>query len=402
MKKIILFIIAFLMFIPIVKAEAKEFKEINIYLFYGESCPHCKKEKAFLDDYLKDKTNIHLYTYEVWNNKKNANLMEKVSEKLEIEVSGVPYLVIGNNVVQGYTKDSTDEKIIKYIDNSLKNDYTDYAGIILGLVEETTDNKTENNTKKNDDGTWTVPILGTISAKDVSLPLLAVVIGLVDGFNPCAMWILIFLISMLIGTKDKKKMWILGFTFIFTSGFVYFLFMISWLNLAMFMNKITIIKLIISAFALAFGVVNVIRYFKLRKEPAGCDVTNPKMRKKITKKIKESVLDNKFIVSIIGIMILAGLVNIIELLCSLGLPVMFTEILSLNNLSKTTYIIYLLIYILFFLIDDLIVFIIAMKTLKVSVISNKYSKYSHLIGGIIMIIIAILMMLKPEWLMFNF
>ena len=101
-------------------------------------------------------------------------------------------------------------------------------------------------------------------------------------------------------------------------------------------------------------------------------------------------------------MVLAFLVNLIELLCSLGLPVIFTEVLSLNNLSTTEYILYMLLYILFFLIDDIVIFVIAMKTLEIKAISNKYTKYSHLIGGIIMLILGILMILKPEWLMFNF
>ena len=81
---------------------------------------------------------------------------------------------------------------------------------------------------------------------------------------------------------------------------------------------------------------------------------------------------------------------------------MFTEILALNNLSKLTYLIYILIYILFYMLDDIIIFVIAMITLEVTGISNKYNRYSHLIGGIMMLIIGLLMLLKPEWLMFNF
>lgn len=100
--------------------------------------------------------------------------------------------------------------------------------------------------------------------------------------------------------------------------------------------------------------------------------------------------------------LLAFSVNIIELLCSLGLPVMFSEILAVNNISKTGQVLYSLLYVFFFLIDDIVVFIIAMKTLEIKAISNKFGKYSHLIGGIIMLVIGLLIILKPEWLMFNF
>ena len=101
-------------------------------------------------------------------------------------------------------------------------------------------------------------------------------------------------------------------------------------------------------------------------------------------------------------MLLAISVNMVELACSAGLPTIFIEILSLNDLSNFHYALYMILYIIMFMIDDIVIFIIAMTTLKVTGISNKYTKYSHLVGGIIMIIIAILMAFKTDWLMFNF
>ena len=107
-------------------------------------------------------------------------------------------------------------------------------------------------------------------------------------------------------------------------------------------------------------------------------------------------------VAILGIILLAVSVNVIELLCSLGLPVMFTEILAINEVKSGMQLFYSIIYVFFFLIDDIIIFVIAMKTLEIKAISNKYGKYAHLIGGIIMLIIGFLMIFKPEWIMFNF
>ena len=119
-------------------------------------------------------------------------------------------------------------------------------------------------------------------------------------------------------------------------------------------------------------------------------------------KIQKIVNEKSFILALFGIMALAFSINLIELACSAGLPVLFTQILAINNLSVLEYSIYIFLYLLFFIIDDLIVFIIAMVTLKITGISNKYTKYSHLIGGIIMFIIGILMAFKTDWLMFNF
>lgn len=396
MKKIIIFLITLLLFIPNIKAEEKQ---LDLYLFYGDGCPHCKALEEYLDDYLKDKDNIKLHEYEIWYNEDNQNLFKKVQKAMNKEANGIPYLVIGEDVVQGFMENYTEEKINGYIKYYQNKEYTDKAGIALGLKEKTNNNNT---TKKEQDTKYEVPILGKIDAKKVSLPLLAVVIGAVDGFNPCAMWILLFLISMLLGMHNKKKMIILGLAFIFTSGLVYLLFMLSFLNISSFINNIKILRLIISLLALSFGLINVNSYFKSLKKDTGCEVVDQTKRKKIVTRIKKIVSNNKFILSLIGIIILAASVNLIELLCSLGLPVIFTEILSLNNLNKVEKSVYILIYILFFLIDDIIIFLIAIFSSKITAISNKYTKYSHLIGGLIMIIIGILMLIKPEWLMFNF
>lgn len=245
-------------------------------------------------------------------------------------------------------------------------------------------------------------LFGVVSLKDVSLPIFTIILGAVDGFNPCAMWILIFLITMMFSMHDRFKMWILGLTFIFTSGFVYLCFMLSWLSLASFLSSVVLIRFLIACFAVLFGMVNIYRYFKSLNSDVGCDVTDKKKRVKIMERIKKIVNEKSFLLSILGIMLLAFSVNLIELLCSLGIPVMFTNVLAMNELSTLEYVIYIGLYLIFFLIDDILIFVIAMKTLKIKGISNKYTKYSHLIGGIIMLLLGILMVIKPEWLMFNF
>ena len=196
-------------------------------------------------------------------------------------------------------------------------------------------------------------------------------------------------------------MWILGITFLVSSALVYFLFLVSWLNLAIFLNKIIYIRLGIAMVAVILGVVSILKYLN-RKDDDGCEVVDSKNRKRIINSIKKIVKEKSFILAILGIVLLAVSVNIIELLCSLGLPVMFTEILAINEVKSGMQLVYSLIYILFFLIDDIIVFIIAMKTLEIKAISNKYAKYAHLIGGLIMLAIGLLMIFKPEWIMFNF
>lgn len=424
MKKILKFLIVFAVFLLLpVSAKADE-KVINIHLFYGNGCPHCAAEEEFLSDYLKDRTDVKLYKYEIWYDSHNQELLSKVQKEMgTTNKNGVPFTVIGKKTIVGYADGVTDEQIKDAINYYLNNDYRDYAGEITGKVKKTevkedttkdeskTEDKKENKIEKADDTkdsdqtdeNVTVPVLGKINAKKVSLPILAVVLGFVDGFNPCAMWILIFLITMLFNMKDRKKMWILGLTFILTSGIVYLMFMLAWLNLATFISKIAFIRLLIAVIALVVGLINVYKYIdSLKKKDEGCDVVDKKDRKKIMEKIISITHEKKFIIALLGIMVLAASVNIIELMCSIGIPLLFTQILAMNNLSTFSYMMYMFIYIFFFLIDDIVIFVISMVTLKVTGLSTKYTKYSHLIGGIIMLIIGLLLIIKPELLMFNF
>ncbi len=395
MKKFLINILVAIMFLPIlVNAEDKE---ITLHLFHGATCPHCKEEIEYLNTFLEDNKNIKLEMYEVWNDSDNKTLFKEVQDLLDVSANGVPYLVIGSKVIMGFSSDTTPasiEKVIKYYN---ENDYIDYVAnyINTGIKEEI-----KEEVEEVDKNIVSVPVLGEVDAKKVSLPLVSIIIGFVDGFNPCALWILIFLITMLFNMKNRKKMWILGSLFLITSSLVYILFMVSWLKLAMFLNQITIIKIFISLFAVIFGIVNIAKFFKTSE--TGCDVVNSNKRKNIMNKIKDIVNEKRFIISIIGIIMLAISVNIIELMCSLGLPLLFTSILSMNDLTKLEYFIYIMIYMIFFMIDDFVIFFVAMKSSKITAISNKYTKYSHLIGGIIMLIIGVLLVLKPEWLMFNF
>ncbi len=395
MKKLTYILLFLIMFIPCVIFGSEKY--LNIYLFYGDGCPHCAEEEEWFKTYLEKNKNIKIHRYEVWYDKDNQEKYSKVHEILNDKSSGIPYLVIGESVISGFDKDLTPERIRNAVEYYSNVNYKDKVGMYLGVVSES---ETGQDETKYEDTKVKIPLLGTKEAKDVSIGLSAILIGTVDGFNPCAMWILLFLISMLLGMKNKKRMWILGITFLVSSALVYFLFLLSWLNLSVFLNKVLYIRVAISFFAVLFGVLQVVNFFF--KKDNGCEVVGNKNRKRIIKSIQKIIKEKSFILAILGIILLAASVNIIELLCSLGLPVMFTQILAINEVSKVGQILYSLLYVLFFMIDDIIIFIIAMKTLEIKAISNKYGKYSHLIGGLIMIIIGVLMVYKPEWLMFNF
>ena len=351
--------------------------KINLYLFHGRDCPHCAEEKVWLET-IKDKysDSVNFYYYEVWYDVANAKLMDKVLSRFNIKRSGVPLTVIGEKYYVGFSK-STASSIENVIESYLVNDQ-----------------------ESKEDSRY-IPIIGDVNIKDVSIPLVAVILGFIDGFNPCAMWVLLFLINLLFGMKEKKKAWILGLTFLLISGLVYFLSMWG-INLILGIATINWMKIIIAIFILIAGIFNFRKYLKIRKEETGCTVVDDKKRKNIIKKAGRIVNSKTFGLALVGIIILAASVNLIEMACSLGFPVVFNEISTINNISGITRIIYLLIYILFYMIDDIVVFSISMITLEATGITNKYNKLCTLISAIIMIIMGLLMLFKPDWLMFNF
>ena len=360
----------------------KEKEKVHIYFFHGDGCPHCADEEEFLE-LLKERYGgkYTIYSYETWNNSKNKKLMLEAKKIMgDQENVSVPYLVIGNESFIGYS-DSTGKKI----ELTLKN----YLEIISD--EEYLVNKNKEN----------IPLLGEVDIKDVSIGLVAIVLGFIDGFNPCAMWVLLFLINMLIGMNDRKKMLIIGFVFLLTSGLMYFLFMLGITNILTYIS-LPLIRSIIGIVALVVGSYNIYRFFKERKEDAGCHVVDEKKRKKIFTRIKKFTQEKNMLLALGGVVILAISVNIVELACSSVFPATFAEILAVNNVTGIMKIIYLLIYTLFYMIDDLVVFTIAVATLQLSTASSKYGKYSSIVGGIIMLLVGLLLIFKPAWLMLNF
>lgn len=367
--------------------------KINIYLFRGRGCPHCAEEEQWLDT-IKDmyKDYINIYDFEVWYDVDNSKLYDKVKEVFDSHVTGVPFTVVGDEYYYGFStavKSSIENKIKHYLEIKEEN-----SNNINNSNSNNSSNATENNNIE-------LPILGNVDIKKVSIPLVAVILGFVDGFNPCAMWILLFLINMLFNLKNKKKSWILGMTFLFISGLVYFVSMLG-INIVLSIIALKWIKILLAVFILIAGILNLKKYIQMRKEDAGCTIVDSKKRKKLVQKMKKIIESKSFILALVGICLLAISVNLIELACSLGFPVIFTEILALNNITGISRIMYLVLYILFYMIDDIFVFTVSMITLQATGITNKYNKLCTLISSIIMIIIAILLILKPDWLMLNF
>ena len=397
---LLLLVVSFLFVLPV---SAKEEDKITLYLFYGDGCPHCAQEKIFLDSIKDSYDNLDIVMYEVWKNPENQKFLEQVKNELGIQRSGVPVTIIGDTYMVGWSE-ALEGRVTRAIRFYNQNDYVDVVEQIKnGVYEKEEEHEGEfdkEEEKSDDDATVKIPIIGKVNLKNVSLTTAGVILGLVDGFNPCAMWVLLFLISMLIGMKNKKRMWIIGLTFLGSSALVYMLIMLSWLNIVVSVATSIWVRNIIACVAIIGGIINLVNYFK--HQDSGCSVVDEKKRKSVFSRIKKFTQEKSLILALIGAVALAFSVNIIELACSAGLPLVYTQLLAINNITGFGAFIYVLLYIIFFLLDDLIIFFIAMKTMEVTGFSTKYSKYSHLVGGILMVLIGVLLIFKPEWLMFGF
>jgi len=212
------------------------------------------------------------------------------------------------------------------------------------------------------------------------------------------MWVLLFLISLLIGMQDRKRMWILGGTFIFVSAFIYYLFMAAWLNVFLIIGYAAIVRYAIALAAITIGIYYLRRY--LKNKDGGCETADYSKKQQIFEKAKSAVTKNHLAAAVLGIATLAIAVNILELLCSAGLPAIYTKVLSMTPMPKISYYLYLLGYVFFFMIDDLLVFIIAMVTFRAIGIESKYSRYSQLIGGLVMLALGLIMIINPGLLTF--
>jgi len=350
--------------------------EDHIFFFYGRGCPHCAEEEKFLEKIEEQYPEVEIKKIEVWFNARNAELMSRVGEALKIKIQGVPLTIAGEKTVAGYLDEvTTGQEILRAIGR-----------------------KTENaEPAKNGRAGLRLPFLGEVDLKKLSLPAITAVIALLDGFNPCALWVLLFLISLLLATNNKKKMLVLGGGFIFVSAAFYFLVLAAWFNVAAVIGYLFWIRLIIGLVAVYAGVRSIREYARSRDE--SCEVVDEEKRKKIFSRLRVALEKQNLFLSFFGVAAVAVAVNTFELVCSAGLPAVFTQILIMSALPAWQYYAYLVLYSFVFVLNQLVVFLLAFFTMRMKVISPKLIRYVTLIGGIIIFLLGIVIIIQPSWLM---
>lgn len=242
----------------------------------------------------------------------------------------------------------------------------------------------------------TLPLVGQVPLADLSLPALAILLGLADGFNPCAMWALVYLLSLLVSLQDRRKVILMVGSFVLASGILYFLFMTAWLNAFLILGYMRPLTIAIGVGALLIGLHD-LRSFALTKGAPVCAVGGTELKHKTMSRMERLVAAPLSLATFAGIIGLAFLVNSIEFACSAALPAIFTHALSLRPLPTLAYYGYILLYDFFFMLDDLIIFTLAAVALETT-IGSGYARYGKLVGGLVLVALGLAMLFAPDLL----
>lgn len=229
------------------------------------------------------------------------------------------------------------------------------------------------------------------------MPLFTITIGLLDGFNPCAMWVLLFLLSLLVNLQDRRKMALIAGTFVLVSGLVYFAFMAAWLNVFLLIGLSRAVQIGLGGIALLIGSVNVKDFFALHR---GLSLSIPESAKPGLYARTRQILQAEHLAgALAGVVVLAGFVNLVELLCTAGLPALYTQILTLQGLSSWEYYGYLGLYNLAYIFDDSLMVTVAVATLSRRKLQERAGRWLKLISGLVMVGLGAILLLQPKWLM---
>jgi glutaredoxin len=367
-----------------------------VYAFVADGCPHCEEALEFLSQQARNDGTLRVHRLEVTRSADNRRLLAAVAPRVRADPSGVPFVVIGEQAFVGYHDDtSTGREYLAAIDACRRMPCPDLLGEArTGAAPDASLQPPSRAPAER----IAVPLLGEVSLRGLSLPVLTIVLGAIDGFNPCAMWTLVFLIGLLLGMQDRTRMWALGTAFIAGSAAVYFLFMAAWLNLLLFLGTVIWVRSAIALVAIAGGLYY-LREYVLNPE-AACKVTAPEGRQRVFRKLKELASERNFLLALGGILVLAFAVNLVEAVCSAGIPAVYAQVLAANALPTWQYYAYIGLYVVVFMLDDLFVFVVAMKTLEFTGLGARYTRAASLVGGILLLALGVVMLLRPEWLMF--
>lgn len=357
------------------KAHADEPPPPNVEVFVRAGCPHCEAAKVFLDELRRERPSLRIAIFDVAEDTAARQRLATLTAEHGITTSGVPTFLIGTELIVGFrSADTTGSEIRALLDQPPPGD------VAQAPVESI-------HTR------W----FGEIRIGDLGLPLFTIVIGLLDGFNPCSMWVLLFMLSLLAGLANRPKMLLIAGTFVAVEGIAYFAFMAAWLNVFLLIGFSRDTELILGSIAGLAGVINIKDFFAFQR---GISLSIPDTAKPgLYTRMRRIIQAENIIAALIGTVILAVLVQVIELLCTAGLPALYTRILTMRQLDRWAYYGYLALYNLAYMLDDVLVLAIGVITMSHYRLQEREGRWLKLISGLVMVALGAVLLLEPKWLM---
>ncbi|RLA23838.1 MAG: hypothetical protein DRQ62_05745 [Gammaproteobacteria bacterium] len=348
--------------------------DVSLSFFWSQYCPHCKDAKPFINKLIKMYPWLTLHSYDLVDNRANQKRYLLMAKQLQQPANSVPAFIFCNQMMVGYDRAETTGKELEEK--------------LLACHQQKDQPKTQEN--------FNIPGLGNIHYQDFSLPVFTVVIAALDAFNPCAFFILFFLLSLMVHHRSRTRMLVIGCTFILCSGLMYFLFMSAWLNLFLITEQLIIITAIAGLIAISFGLINIKDFFFFRQ---GISLSlSDSSRSRLFTRIRALTQNGNWATMIGATIILAIAANSYELLCTAGLPMVYTRVLTLNELSTVQYYLYLALYNTVYIIPLLVIVVLFTLTMGSRKLSEQNGRLLKLLSGSMMLGLGMILLLKPEWL----
>lgn len=380
-------------------------EKVLIEMFERQDCAHCQAEKAYLEGFSERRNDVSVRFIDI-DTPEGKQLFSQFTEKQKLS-KATPITVIGSAVLQGFdSEDTTGQRIESLVDANRGQPPVGVAGLLAGEAGEI--EKTGGAVCDSTTGICTlpapepvfvkIPFTGkTVDVMQYSLPVLASVLGLVDGFNPCAMWVLVTFLIVLIQMGSRRRMWTVAGLFIIAETVMYYLILNVWFTAWDFVGLDRFVTPIVGAVSVGGGLFFLYEWYH---SDGTCEIVNPEGRAKISSRIKRLASEPFTWLTAIGVIALAFSVNVIEFACSIGIPQAFTKIIEMNDLSFWQTQGYMADYILFYMVDDFLVFGLALWGFEKLHLTQTYARWSNLIGGILMLILGYLLIFHPAVLRF--
>jgi thiol-disulfide isomerase/thioredoxin len=370
---------------------------VRLYYFFSPTCPHCQAAKPFIEDMQARLPWLEVLRYNVKDNKANARFYYETAKSVGIEALSVPGFIYCRQVLIGYDSAATTGADIE---RALVACHAErLAAPLVGATTPSGGGPEAAAAASAGTSAGTsihIPFVGTVEAQAFSLPVLTLVLAGMDAFNPCAFFVLLFLLSLLVHAKSRVRMAVVGGTFVLFSGLVYFVFMAAWLNVFLIAGELRMITVIAGLVALTVAALNIKDYFWFK---AGPSLTIPDAAKPgLFKRMREVVASGSMGPMLVSTVLLAIVANSYELLCTAGFPMVYTRALTLASLETWQYYAWLAVYNVIYVLPLLAIVIVFARTMGARKLSEAEGRILKLVSGFMMLGFGLMLLLAPNML----